>query len=312
MRLNEYQELAAESDRNPRDEHDSDELSLVDMIPLLGLAGEVGSLFGEFKKQLRDGPAHARFHEQLRDELGDILWYLSNIATKAGLSLEDIAIRNLDKTRDRWLPPNRHYLYDESLPKRQQLPRTFAYRLVHEDVNGRRKLCMRDVTDASQTGDPLTDNSYEDDGYRYHDAMHLTFAAMLGWSPVFRKLLRNRSKIDKRYVDDASDAAKETEDAEDGGRAQVIEEAIVAVAYVYNTQHPGATTLDWNLLRHIKELTSGMEVRSRSEGEWERVLLRGFAIWEQLRKHNGGILRGDLDVGEIYFETAHATNENAI
>lgn len=308
MRLNEYQELASETEQHLDEEEAENVLSSSRLIVLLGLVGEVGSLMSEFKKVLRDGPAHARFREHLAEELGDILWYLASVASKAGLSLEEIAIRNLDKTRDRWRPPTRHYLYDEELPAEQQLPRTFTYLFVHETVDGRTKLCMRDIADSSRTGDPLTDNSYEDDGYRFHDAMHLTFAAMLGWSPVYRKLLRTQGKIAKRFVEDNDEETKLREDTEDGGRAQVIEEAIVATAYVYNVQHPHAKTLDWTLLQHVKELTSGVEVSSRSEGEWERALLRGFSIWEHLRQHGGGIVRGDLNAGTIDFEPVQEAN----
>jgi len=308
MHLNEYQELASETEQRSGGEEADHELSSSRLVALLGLVGEVGSLMSEFKKRLRDGPAHSRFRDHLAEELGDILWYLASVASKAGLTLEEIAIHNLDKTRDRWRPPTRHYLYDEGLPPKQQLPRTFAYRFVHEEVEGRTKLCMRDVADSSRTGDPLTDNSYEDDGYRFHDAMHLTFAAMLGWSPVYRKLLRTQEKIVKRYIDDGSDEGKLREDTEDGGRAQVIEEAIVAAAYVYDVQHPRAKRVDGTLLQHIKELTSGVEVSSRSEGEWERTLLHGFAIWEQLRHNGGGIVRGNLAIGTIDFELDHDAN----
>ncbi len=309
MRLNEYQELAEETEQHTEAKHFTDELSVSQMISLLGLVGEVGSLMAEFKKRLRDREAHAHFRDRLAEELGDILWYLASVASKAGLSLEDIAIRNLDKTRDRWRPPVRHYLYDDEFPEGQRLPRKFAYRFAHKPIDGRMKLCMHDLEDSSQTGNPLTDNSYEDDGYRYHDAMHLTFAAMLGWSPVYRKLLRSRGKIENRRIG-TSEAAQRQEDTEDGGRAQVIEEAIVAVGYVYNAQHPNAKTLDWTLLRHIKQLTSGVEVHSRSEGEWERVLLRGFEIWSQLRQNQGGIVRGDLDAGEIAYEPIQEANIN--
>ena len=37
-------------------------------------------------------------------------------------------------------------------------------------------------------GDPVTDNTHDDDGYRFHDVMHLANMAVLGWSPVMRSL----------------------------------------------------------------------------------------------------------------------------
>jgi len=49
MRLNEYQALAARTDRHP----EKTEESL--LIPMLGIAGEIGALLAEYKKQIRDG-----------------------------------------------------------------------------------------------------------------------------------------------------------------------------------------------------------------------------------------------------------------
>src|SRR2546423_606644 len=89
MNLQTYQERAAATDRNPA----TDEAGM--MIPLLGLAGEAGELLTEFKKRLRDGESHTQFRDRFAEELGDLLWYLANLATKFGLDLEDVASRNL-------------------------------------------------------------------------------------------------------------------------------------------------------------------------------------------------------------------------
>ena len=39
--------------------------------------------------------------EALRLELGDVLWYVAQLATELGLDLEDIASANLDKLASR-------------------------------------------------------------------------------------------------------------------------------------------------------------------------------------------------------------------
>ncbi len=303
MELRDYQEWAAETDQHPRDGDQPDAASPTksETIPLLGLVGEVGSLVVEYKKLLRDGPIHSRYHQNLAEELGDILWYVANVATKAGLSLEQIAEENLRKTRDRFLPPKRRYLYDEDLPADQQLPRAFTYRFSHRMIDGRRKMVMTDVSDETTTGAPLTDNAYEADGYRFHDAMHIAFAACLGWSPVLRKLLRDKGRIAKRYSHREGAEHRSREDAEDGGRAQVVEEAIVNIADVYYSRHPGAQTLDFGLLRHIQELTTGVEVASRTAAEWEATLLQAFDVWNRLRENDGGQVEADLYAGTIRF-----------
>src|SRR4051812_2376871 len=96
MDFRKYQLEANKTDQAPG----TDERGIV--VPLLGLAGEAGSLLTEYKKRFRDGCAYRIFDERLAEELGDILWYLANIATKAGLELDDIADQNLQKTQDRW------------------------------------------------------------------------------------------------------------------------------------------------------------------------------------------------------------------
>ena len=85
MDLETYQKRATQTDRNPA----TDEKGM--MIPLLGLAGEAGELLTEYKKFLRDGESHVLFKERFAEELGDLLWYLTNVATQFGLSLTEIA-----------------------------------------------------------------------------------------------------------------------------------------------------------------------------------------------------------------------------
>src|SRR6266851_4261724 len=72
------------------------------MVPLLGLAGEAGSLLSEYKKWLREGDRYRPFTDQVAEEIGDILWYLANIAEKVGLDLQEIAEENLAKIADRF------------------------------------------------------------------------------------------------------------------------------------------------------------------------------------------------------------------
>ena len=50
-------------------------------ISLYGLSGEVGSVFSLFKKRVRDNFPFQKFQDQLKEELGDLLWYVSSIAS---------------------------------------------------------------------------------------------------------------------------------------------------------------------------------------------------------------------------------------
>ena len=65
--------------------------------------------------------------------------------------------------------------------------------------------------DGAPLGNELTDNAYENDGYRYHDVFHLAYAAVLGWSPVIRKLMDRKRKSDPQI-----------DRIEDGGRATAL------------------------------------------------------------------------------------------
>jgi hypothetical protein len=79
-----FQELALSTDQNRQSG-----ISGV-RFPLLGLFGEVGSLLAEVKKRQRDGLAYEDFREVLLEEIGDVLWYLSNVSSRAGASLSGL------------------------------------------------------------------------------------------------------------------------------------------------------------------------------------------------------------------------------
>lgn len=90
MELNKYQELARKTAIYPGKI----------IYPTLGLNGEAGEVAEKVKKALRDrkGNKHA-----IVKELGDVLWYLANLAADLGYSFEEIARLNLLKLRSREL-----------------------------------------------------------------------------------------------------------------------------------------------------------------------------------------------------------------
>lgn len=59
-------------------------------FPLLGLFGETGSLLSEVKKKQRDRASYVGYAEAVVEELGDVLWYLTTVAARGGLSLDAI------------------------------------------------------------------------------------------------------------------------------------------------------------------------------------------------------------------------------
>ncbi|WP_407185158.1 nucleoside triphosphate pyrophosphohydrolase family protein [Bradyrhizobium centrosematis] len=292
MDFDSYQKEALRTDRVPaRDGTDDDAASLI--VPMLGLAGETGQLLSEYKKHLRDGEAHRLFKERVSEELGDLLWYLANVASKFDLSLSDIAAANLAKVKQRWATERNGPLsFDAGLPEDERLPRRFEVELV--DIEGEDRQRVRVVIDGRPFGAELTDNAYDPDGYRFHDVFHFAYAAVLGWSPITRALLRRKRKS-RPLLDEV----------EDGGRAAVIEEGVAALAFEYARRHrflESVAALDFQLLRTIKDMTSYLEVRQCTTGEWEQAILQGFNVWRAVLSARGGRISVDLDARCITFQ----------
>lgn len=110
MNINEYQQFAAKgihpetSKREPI------------VAFALGLAGESGEVIDDIKKRIFHGRNIPVQHTL--EELGDVLWYVANIATQLGGNLEDIIQENVNKLRERY--PS---LYEED-PEQLSAPLT--------------------------------------------------------------------------------------------------------------------------------------------------------------------------------------------
>ncbi len=73
------------------------------LYPTLGLCGEAGEVAEKVKKMIRDdgGVLSDQRRDALAAELGDVLWYVAQLATEARLDLDAIARDNLDKLASR-------------------------------------------------------------------------------------------------------------------------------------------------------------------------------------------------------------------
>jgi NTP pyrophosphatase (non-canonical NTP hydrolase) len=96
MTFNEYQELTAETAIYPNKGNNLP-------YPALGLCGEAGEVAEKVKKIIRDdaGVVSPDKRENIKKELGDVMWYVSAVATELQLNLQDIAKANIDKLFDR-------------------------------------------------------------------------------------------------------------------------------------------------------------------------------------------------------------------
>jgi NTP pyrophosphatase (non-canonical NTP hydrolase) len=290
MDFNTYQKEALRTDRVPARRDVDDATSLI--VPMLGLAGETGQLLSEYKKHLRDGEAHRLFKERVSEELGDLLWYIANVASKFDLSLSDVAAENLVKVKQRWASKRTGPLkFDTELPEGERLPRRFEVELI--DMKSETRQRVRVLIDGQPLSVELTDNAYDPDGYRFHDVFHFAYAAVLGWSPITRAILRRKRKSQPLL-----------DEVEDGGRAAVIEEGVAALTFDYARRHrflEGVSAVDSQLLRTVQEMTSHLEVRQCTTGEWEQAILQGFEVWRSVLDARGGCIEVDLDARRVTF-----------
>jgi hypothetical protein len=147
-------------------------------------------------------------------------------------------------------------------------------------------------------GDRLTDNKLESDNYRFHDVFHLANAAILGWSPVLRALFRVKRK-----------SRPKLDEAEDGARAILIEEGVSTWVFNHATKlddFEKLKSLDYGLLKAVRQLVTGYEAERCPLWLWEEAILKGYRVFRQLRKHRGGTIIADLAKRTITFERIRA------
>lgn len=199
-----------------------------------------------------------------------------------GLSFGDVVRKNIAKTRGRFIDPDYAALptFDEGFPEEERLPMQFEIK-IDERTSGRSYLRMNGVF----VGDPLTDNIRDPDGYRFHDVFHFAHAAILHWSPTFRALLKQKRKSNPKV-----------DDAQDGGRAIVVEEGLTAWVFGRSKDlnyFEGQSRVSFDLLKIIQQFVRGYEVEECPLSLWEVAILKGYDVFRQVRANRGGIVVAD-------------------
>ncbi len=92
MDFNEYQKLSRRTAVYPNAGSNY-------VYPTLGLSGEAGEVAEKIKKVIRDegGVISETKKKEIEKELGDVLWYISQLASELGASLDGVAQQNIDK-----------------------------------------------------------------------------------------------------------------------------------------------------------------------------------------------------------------------
>lgn len=382
--LDEYQATAARSDQNRAG-------GLTGLaFPLLGLFGEVGTLLSALKKKQRDQASYVGYAEAVLEEFGDVLWYFSNIASRASLrlsvlaqlvhrklenwgsveaeqlvgfhdlqrqkdkrgspnspefedaiialagkvglllndfslggvaknrdalsahlveilraltkaassadvDLEIAASRNIAKINSRW-PVTRSYaaLFDEGFRTSEQLPRRIEIAITEELLREKPQVVQR--WKGIKLGNSLTDNKITSDDYRFHDVFHLAYAAILGWSPVIRALLKVKRKSEP-----------DVDEAQDGARAILIEEGVSTFVFHHALRldsFASIKSLDYPLLKTVQDFVHGFEVDRCPLWQWEKAILDGFKVFRQLRVERRGVVIADLYKHSITFKSS--------
>ena len=91
MTFNEYQQQALKTAIYPQ--------NYKIVYPSIGLSGETGEVSEKIKKVLRDNNGNFSKDkcQEIAKELGDCLWYIANLSSDIGYSLDDIAEMNINK-----------------------------------------------------------------------------------------------------------------------------------------------------------------------------------------------------------------------
>lgn len=190
---------------------------------------------------------------------------------------------NVEKTHGRFIDADPATLptFDHDFEEEERLPAEFEIAITLRK-SGKSYLQWNGVF----IGDPLTDNILDEDGYRYHDVFHLAHAAILHWSPTFRALIKHKRKSKPRI-----------DEAQDGGRAIVVEEGLTAWIFSRAKQldffEDKKKGVSFDTLKTIQEFVSGYEVEACPLKLWEDAILQGYEVFRKVRDNKGGIVVGN-------------------
>lgn len=270
---------------------------------IFGLFEKLGGIAGAMKNRMRDKGSYSipTFRAEMERQIGEAMWYLSAVATHFNIDLEQVAVHNLNENRLRWgmhrdeqgnLFSGRRSASDSD---GEAFPSALTVEFTNiEGPNLVSWLPLTGVTvDGIPFGDPVDDNSRAGDGYRFHDVLHFAFACHLSWSPVVRRLLKNKRKSDPM-----------TDKFDDGARARDTEEAVSNMIHHYaraNNFFVGAKHLDTEFLYSLQAQVIDLEVRDRTAREWESCILTAYDVFRKLVEKKGGYVDVNFESPKLTF-----------
>lgn len=229
---------------------------------------------------------------ELRQSFSDTLRALRTALTVEQLDFAHVLAANLAKVEGTWNPiASAAPSFDAGYPDYERLPRNIAITFLQHGKGARQEVLLR--VKGLTIGDRLTDNATDADGYRFHDAFHLAYTAVLGWSPVIRAIFRCKRKSNPQV-----------DEVQDGARAAIIEEAVAQLVFNYAADHSwfkGLDRIDHDLLKHIARMVRHLEVSACTTAEWQHAILVGHRAFRLLREHGQGTLELDAERRSLEF-----------
>jgi hypothetical protein len=262
---------------------------LASSSPRLPVFLRFGTAVGDLLRSIDGGSEADEIDRQLRR-----VWdSLRQVSHESGIPLHEAAENNRRKTSSRWPREKVHRgLFDDGYPEEEQLPRVLQVEFKERSRSTQKAVILR--CNGINFGDRLTDNIEDPDWYRYHDIFHFAHAVHLGWSPVVRALLRSKRK-----------SKPEVDEAQDGARAVIIEEAVAAIVFSRAKQlkyFEGLDHVDFDLLKTVREFVDGFEVADVPLWQWEAAIIDGYRVFRLLRDGPGGRVTVDLARRQLTFE----------
>lgn len=306
-----YQDLAAQTDQGITAGLDPLSLS----VPILGLEGEAGTLLVEMKKRYRRDSKVSDWAAFVNTELGDLLWYVASVARHLGLDLDDVVEEDLRRLARSALAAPDGASLDSGFPETERFPRLLHLRFHDRVVDGTPTASMTLIEVwpnvfpdgpvprgpgkvqgyrlGAALGDDVNDNSRRADDYRFHDAVHLGFLAVLGWSPNLRSLMNLKRKSDPMV-----------DDSEDGARAVFAEEGLAAILAKQASSNRFFETpnlVPEASLDLIAAVVDDLEVRDLPYRLWRDAISQGFSVLRKLAEAGGGYVLADLDARTLQY-----------
>jgi len=231
---------------------------------------------------------------KLKQALAVALQSVLRAVRRERVDLDVVLKENLEKVIGMFGPGGERVArqFDRRFPAYERLPRRANIRFLERQRGSKRVEVILRYNDVN-IGDRLTDNAATDDGYRYHDAFHLAYAAVLGWSPVVRATFRCKRKSNP-----------EVDEVQDGARAVIIEEAIAQAVFHYaggRSMLEDLNRVEPGILKMIHRMVRGLEVKDCAAHEWERAILVGFKAFRALKRAHGGWLELDAERQSLTF-----------